>query len=165
MRVTVIDEENLQAFQRLLGSNTGSSSVLEELKSLNPHVDFSRIVPGTVLLIPDALGFHDAESFSVTGDVFAALREQMLASVDEAGTRLRGGYENLLAEHKEVAAVLKSAVVKRAIEADADLKPQIEAAAQIFKHDQQQAKDADKTMQTLREQAEAELALLTKLLG
>lgn len=165
MRVTFIDEKNLQAFTQLLGDKIGSGSALEQLKNLNPHVDFKKIEPGTVLLIPDALGFHDAESFSVTGHAFDALREQMLASVDAAASRLRGGYEALLTEQKEVAVVLKSAAVKRAIKADPDLEPQIEAATQVFKQDQQQARDAEKTMQTLQEQAAAELASLTQLLG
>lgn len=167
MRVIVIDKKtDLRALRsRLLGDKAGSGSALDKLKNLNPHVDFKKIEPGTVLLIPNAPGFRDAESFSVTGDAFDALREQMLASVDDAASRLRGGYEALLTEQKEVAVVLKSAALKRAIKADPDLKPQIEAATQVFKHDQQQARDAEKTMQTLQEQAAAELASLTQLLG
>lgn len=89
MRVTVIDKKNLQVFSKLLGDKIGSGSALERLKNLNPHVDFKKIEPGTVLLIPDAPGFRDAESFSVTGGAFDALREQMLASVDIAASRLR----------------------------------------------------------------------------
>jgi hypothetical protein len=166
MQVIVIDKNNLQAFTQLLGDKIGSGGALEQLKNLNPHVNFKKkIEPGTVLLIPDALGFHDAESFSVTGHAFDALREQMLASVDAAASRLRGGYEALLTEQKEVAVVLKSAAVNRAVKADPDLKPQIEAATQVFKQDQQQAKDAEKTMQTLREQAAVELASLAQLPG
>lgn len=167
MRMIVIDKKtDLRALStRLLGEEAGRSSALDKLKDLNPHVDFKTIEPGTVLLIPDAPGFRDAESSSVTGDAFDALREQMLASVEAATSRLRGGFDALLTEQKEVAAVLKSAAVRRAIEADPDLKPQIEAATQVFKQDQQQARDVEKTLQTLQEQAAAELAALAALLG
>ena len=167
MRVIVTDKKtDLRALSsRLWGDEAGRGSALDKLKNLNPHVDFKKIEPGTVLLIPDAPGFRDTESFSVTAGAFDALREQMLASVNAAASRLRGGYKALMAEQKGVAEVLNSAAVKRAIEADPDLKPQIEAATQVFKQDQQQARDAEKTLQILQEQAAAELASLTKLLG
>jgi hypothetical protein len=165
MQVIVIDKNNLQAFTQLLGDKIDSGRALDQLKNLNPHVDFKKkIEPGAVLLIPDALGFREAESFSVTGHAFEALREQMLASVDAAASRVRGGYEALLTEQKEVAVVLKSAAVKRALEADPDLKLQIEAATQVFKQDQQRAKEAEQTLQTLQ-QAKDELGALAKLLG
>ena len=64
-----------------------------------------------------------------------------------------------------MAVVLKSAALKRALESDPDLKPQIEAANQVLKRDQQAAKDAEKSMQTLQEQAAAELASLMQMLG
>lgn len=164
MQVIVIDKNNLQAFSRLLGDKIGSGSALDQLKNLNPHVDFKKIELGTVLLIPDTPAFHHAESLSVTGGAFDALREQMLASVDAAASRLRGGYEALVTEQKEVAVVLKSAAVKRALEADPDLKLQIEAATQVFKEDQQRAKEAEKTLQILQ-QTKDELDALAKLLG
>jgi len=167
MRMMVIDKKmDLRALgNQLLDDEAGRGSALDKLKNLNPHVDFINIEPGTVLLIPDAAGFRDADSFSVTGDAFDALREQMVAAVDAAASRLRAGFDALLAEQKEVAAVLKSAAARRAIEADPDLKPQIEAAAQVFKQDQQQARDAEKTLQALQEQAAAELESLARLLG
>lgn len=167
MRMIVTDKKtSLRTLGiRLLDDEADRVSALEQLKTVNPHVDFKKIEPGTVLLIPDTPGFRDAESASVTGDAFDALREQIVVSVAAAASRLRGGYEALRAEQKEVAVVLKSAAVKRAIETDADLKPQIDAATQVFKQDQQQARDAEKTMQTLQEQVAEELASLTKLLG
>lgn len=165
MRVTVIDKNNLQAFSQLLGDKVGSGIAFEQLKNLNPHVNFKKIELGTVVLIPDTPGFSTTESSSVTGDAFAELRQQMLASVDLTAARLRGAYAVLLTEQKEVAVALKSAAGKRALEADPDLKAQIETATQVFKQDEQQAKDAEKTIQILQEQAAAELASLAQLLG
>ena len=128
-------------------------------------MDFTNIVAGTVLLMPETPDFNDTASASLAGDAFDPLREQMLASVEVATSRVREGYAALLTEHKEVAVVLKSAALKRALESDPDLKPQIEAANQVLKRDQQAAKDADKTMQTLQAQAAAELASLMQMLG
>lgn len=149
----------------LLGNKASSASAVDQLKSLNPHVDFKKMIkPGTVLLIPDVPGLRGAAGSSVTGDAFAELREQMLASVDAAASRLRGSYEARLNEQKGVVVVLKSAAVKRAIKADPDLKPQIEAATQVFKQDQQQAKAADEALKALQQQTAAELARLAKTL-
>ena len=165
MRVIVVNKENLEAFSKLMGDKIGSGSALEQLKNLNPHVDFKKIEPGTVLLIPDGPRFRNVESVSITGDAFNALSEQMLASVDASASRLRAGFDALLTEQKEVVGVLKTPAVKQAIEADPDLKPQIDAATLVFKQDEQLAKDAEKVMQTLKEQVAAELASLTQLLG
>lgn len=167
MRIIVIKEgTNLQD---LLGDKAGSVSTLDKLKNLNPHVDFSvgfgNIGPGTVLLIPELPGLRIAESSSVTGEAFDALRDQVLASVDAASTRMRSGFDALLTEQKAVAVVLKSAGLRRALEADPKLKPQINAAAQVFKQDQQQAKAADATLKVLQKQATAELDQLAKMLG
>ena len=164
MRVTVINRNNLAAFSQLR-EKIGPGSAIEQLKNLNPHVDFTKIDAGTVLLIPETSDFNDAASASLAGDVFNPLREQMLASVEVATSRVREGYAALLTEQKEVAVVLKSAALKRALESDPDLKPQIEAANQVLKRDQQAAKDAEKTMQTLQEQAAGELASLMQMLG
>jgi vacuolar-type H+-ATPase subunit I/STV1 len=166
MRVTVIGERNFQTLSRLLGDKIGASSVLDQLKDLNPQVDFNKKIQlGTVLLIPDAPIFRDVESASVSGDFFSALREQMLSSVTTAASRMRLSYEALRSEQAEVVAVLKLAAVKRAIEADPGLKQQIATAENVFKDDQQRAKDVEKTMQTLLVQVAAELDALAKLLA
>ena len=164
MRVTIINSNTLAAFSQWR-EKIGPGSVLEQMKNLNPHVDFTNIVAGTVLLMPETSDFKDMASASLAGDAFDPLREQMLASVEMATSRVREGYAALLTEHKEVAVVLKSAALKRALESDPDLKPQIEAANQVLKRDQQAAKDAEKSMQTLQEQAAAELASLMQMLG
>lgn len=165
MRVIVVNEENLEAFSKLLGDKIGSGSALEQLKNLNPHVDLKKIEPGTVLLIPDGPRFPNVESVSVTGDAFDALREQVLASVDDAASRLKGGYELLWKEREKVVKTLQSEPVQKAGNADPDLESQIAAANLVFKQDKELAKDAEKVMTTLKEQVAAELASLAQLLG
>ena len=167
MRMIVIDQaSDLQALTtRLFGANGDPGGAVDKLTRLNPHVNFKKIVAGTVLLIPEDAGLQAGQTASVTGDAFAALREQMLASLDAASSRVRDGYDARLAEQKDVASVLSSAAMKRAIEIDTALKPQVDAAAQVFKDDQQQAKLANDTLKAFQQQAGAELDRIAKMLG
>jgi hypothetical protein len=165
MRVTLIDKSNAKAFSQMLKGRAATGSALEQLKNLNPHIDFKNIKPGSVVLLPEAPAFDDAESSPVSGGALAALRERLQASIDATLSRVRENNEALLAEQKEVTSLFRLAAVKRALEADAELQPQIELAQRVFKEDQQQARDVDKTMQALQEQATAELDALAELLA
>ena len=167
MRMIVIDEAtDLPALSaRLFGADGHADGAIDKLTQLNPHIDFKKIAAGTVLLIPEDAGLRPGQTVSVTGDAFAVLREQMLASLDAASTRVRDGYDARLAEQKDLASALSSAAMKRAIEIDADLKPQVDAALQTFKDDQQQAKLANDTLKAFQQQAGAELDRIAKMLG
>ena len=166
MRMIIIKQAtDLQALStRLLTAGAGKEGALLSLQRLNPHVDFNRLDAGTVLLVPDQPGVKTGESTSIGGDAFDAFQEQVRASVDEAVARVRNGYAGLTAQHTEVAAVLKGAALKRALEADPDIKGELERAAQVFKRDQQQAKEAMAQLQALQAQASEELARLAKRL-
>ena len=167
MRTIVLDKatsvEELRA--RLLGEKPFPDGALEKLKGLNPHLAFKRIPAGSVLLLPDLPGLRKDEGSSVTADPFDGLEETLLAAVDAAATRAREGARALLAEQKEVTSVIKSAAFRRAVEADPALGEQVEAAAQTFKQDQEDAKANAETLKALRQETAAELAALAKLLG
>lgn len=149
---------------RLLAGGTGNEGALQSLQRLNPHVDFRAIEAGTVLLVPDLPGLRAGESTSISGEAFAAFQQQVSGAVEAAVARVRSGYEALAAQRQDVTAVLKSAAVRRVIEADPDLKSQLDAATQVFKQDQQRAKDAETTLQALQ-QAKDEMQALAKLLA
>lgn len=167
MRMIVIKQAtDLQGLSaRLLGQGAGSSTALDALKNLNPHVDFRKIEPGTMLLVPDLPGLHEGEASSVSGDAFEALRVQVLASLDAASARVRSGHEALAAQRSEVAAALRTPGFKRALDTDQQLKAQLDAASEVFKADQAQAKASEETLKALAQQAGAELAALAKVLG
>ncbi len=167
MRTFITDKEiDLPSLgRRLAGGVELRAGVLDRLAALNPHIDVRRIEAGTVLFIPDDAGFADSESASVSGEAFGRLREELLESIDAASARALTAHEALLGEGKEVAGLLKSAVLNRAAEADPELKAQVDEAVATFKSDQQQAKEAARTLSTLQEQAVAELGLLARLLG
>ncbi|MEO8069882.1 MAG: hypothetical protein ABI652_00645 [Acidobacteriota bacterium] len=172
MRTAVVDKNNLQALTKILagttstgtGATDGAVSALDQLKRLNPHTDVTRIEVGTVLLLPDTPAFAGADGLSVTGDPFSELTDHILSSVEVVSARVRAGHEALAVEQKEVAAVLKLAAVKRALEADPDLKAQIELANQAYKQDQQRAADSEKALRVLQ-LAKNELGELGKVIG
>lgn len=165
MRVKVINSRaDLQAIGTRLGAERAART-LEEIERLNPHIDFRKIERGTVLLVPDLAAEGDDEERSVQGDAFTELRSQVTAALTASGARVRRGHEALADEAKEVAAAFKSAPLKRAMEADPELKAQVDAATAAFKEDAAAAKTADQTLKALQEEVGKELESLAKLLG
>ena len=149
----------------LLGGTGGKEAGLQQLQRLNPHVDIQNIAPGTVLLVPDRAGLAAGGGSSVSGQAFEGLRTQVLASTAAAAPRVRQGFDALASDRTDVTAVLKTAAVRRVVDGNPDLKPQLDAAAQVFKQDQQRAKDADRALKVMQDGALAELDALAKRLS
>jgi hypothetical protein len=173
MRVIVI---NSRADAQTVASRLARERVgrpADEIEKLNPHVDFTRIDPGTVILVPDRIspaGTGETEDDndkdrSIQGRAFDDLREQATSALEGGGARVRRGYDALANESKEVTALFKSAQVKRAMESDQELKAQVEAAAAVFKQDAADAKTAEQTLKSMKELMDKELEGLSKLLG
>jgi hypothetical protein len=140
----------------------------EAIEKLNPHVDFSRVEPGTVILVPDppsAAAGQDTRDRSIQGKAFDDLRDLVGDGFETSSARVRRGYDELAAEAKDITAALKSAPIKRATEADPELKQQVEAAAAVFKQDTADAKAADQTLKSIKQKMDEELDALSKLLG
>lgn len=149
--------------KRVLGDPSGSG--LEALKQLNPHLEGDSVVAGTLLLVPEMAGLRAGESTSIGGEAFDDFAEQVLAALDATVARVRATHLARRAEQKELGALLESAPLKRAFEADPELRAQAAAAVQVFKQDQGQSKEAEETMAALKAMADTELAALGKLLG
>ncbi len=165
MRVLVVNSRSdVEALGLRLGRER-SARTLDEIERLNPHVDFKKIERGTVLLVPDLPSDREGESRSIQGQAFEDLRDQVTEALEASSARVRRGYEALDDEAKEVTGVLKSAPLKRAMEADQELKQQVEAAAAVFKQDAAEAKAAEQTLKAMRDQVGQELNALAKLLG
>lgn len=167
MRMTVINQNTdlTTLGVRLFSTDTARESTLAGLQRLNPHVDFTRIEPGTVILVPDQAGLRDGESASVGGTAYDAFAAQALSSVEDSAARVRAGHTNRLAQQKELATLLKSPSLRRLLESDPDLKNELDAVQQLFKDDQQAAKDADAMLKLLQEQLALELAGLGELIS
>lgn len=157
MRMLVLKQgQDLQT----LTSRLGGAVALNRLKQLNPHLDLDRLEPGTVLLVPE--GVDDADS--VAGAVFDGLASDVKAGLKAAKTRVQGTSAKNEALRKDVAAILKSAAFKRALEGDDDLKKQAGATEKRFQADTAAGKRTDESLLALDKLMNEELAVLGKLL-
>jgi hypothetical protein len=167
MRLIVIKSRaDLQELRTRLGrAERGSGRTFEDIEKLNPHLDFKKIEPGTVVLVPDVPDTREPERGSIQGQPFDELRDDVMAALRATGARVRAGYQGLGEQAKEVSAVFKTAAFKRAVEADPALQPQVDAAAAVFKRDTAQAKAAEEMLKMMERQATEDLEALAKLLG
>jgi hypothetical protein len=170
MRLFVIKQESdLQALSATLlaanASATRADAAMASLQALNPHVDIARLKPGTVLLVPNEPGFKPSASDSVPAATLDDFRSLVQASLGDAAKRLRSATAARSDDRSAVAAALKSAVVKKATDGDADLAAQLAEASRTLKTDQDADEQAQLALDTSTKAALAELAALGKLLG
>jgi hypothetical protein len=167
--VVIKQNTNLQALgTRLLSSSLAGGQTdpaLAALQALNPHVDLNKVTAGTVLLVPDTPNFDASASDPVSGDVIDDFRAMVSEGLAAAATRLKVANEARSVQRADVTAVLKLAAVKKAIEANADLKAEVEEGLKASKDDAQQATEAEKILESATKGALAELTSLANLLG
>lgn len=136
---------------------------LASLQRLNPHIaDLDRIPAGTVLLVPDTPNVRAATS-SIAGQAFSEFAEQARQAGASTAQRVNASYSALAEQQKEVAAALKSAAVRKQVDADADLQKLVTDSDAVFKADQQSAKAAQQTLESLQKGVVDELAVLAKM--
>jgi hypothetical protein len=167
MRTVLVDEaSDLEGLKtRLVGSRTLSAANLEKIKRLNPHVDLERIPAGTVLLIPELPGLRARVSSPTAGDALTSLADSLLAAVDAARERVTRGFADLEAEGHEVTAAMRSPAFRRALDADPELRAQVEAAAEVSRRDRERASAVEEILGALKDEAHGELDAVAKLLG
>jgi hypothetical protein len=168
MRVFVIKEETdlagLSAKLVRAGiDGSGASAATDRLKALNPHVDFTRLTPGTVLLVPDSAELKQGASTSLGSATFEAFVKEMNAGLSNSSAQIKQGLERFSADRNAVTAVLKTAAVKRLIKSDPVLSKQLEAVDAQFKDGEKKMLAAQKLMETTQKQAHEELAGLARL--
>ena len=145
------------------GEGEGPTARLAALQRLNPHIaDLARIPAGTVVLIADAANARGATR-SVAGPGFEAFAEQLRQAAAASSQRVNTSYGALAEAQKEVAGILKSAAIRKQVDADADLQRQVKEAELVLKADQQNTKAAQQTLAALQADIGQELAVLAKL--
>ena len=172
MRLIVIEQESdLKALSaRLLkkpagrkaGAHEISQATLDQVKMLNPHVDFQRLEAGTVLLLPDSPELNDKESQPLAGDSFEDFVAHTSEGFKAVAQRMTISAKALDADRAAVNATLK--IVKRQIDSDPLLQNQVEEANREFTDAQMQAKDAASQVETMQKEMDAELKALRKML-
>jgi len=116
-KMNVADLRTLLLSARL--AKSGSDAAIEALRTLNPHVaDLDSIPAGTALLVPEGPGFKVSATASTIGDVLDGFRELLAKSTDAATQNTKRGNDARGSERDAVAAAMRTAAVKRAIDAD-----------------------------------------------
>lgn len=170
MRVILLKQaSDLQALTtRLIGRRPAgsSSATLDHLKALNPHVDFNRIEPGTVLLLPDTpdIRADDKDSHSPDGDAFDDLVRHVDNGFQAVAARVAKAGDDLSADHGAIAAAAKTAAFKRLVNSDPLLKKQLDEAGEASNTELKKVQEAAKQVEALRKAAGEELAALRQLL-
>lgn len=171
MRVLLLKQaSDLQALTaRLVGRGLAgsSSATLERLKALNPHVDFNRIGPGTVLLLPDTpdMEADDKDIRSPAGEAFDDVVRHVQDGFQAAAARAARAGDDLAADRSAIAAAAKTAAFRRLVESDPLLKKQLDAAGEASDAELKKIRGAAKQVEVMAKAAVDELAALRRLLG
>lgn len=164
MRIFVVKKDsNLKA---LFGA--APAARLEQLQRFNPHLDFKKITPGAVIVVPDeardiefpggdakAIDAEAMESFiGFTKDALAATAKR----VQQAAERAKG-------EEAALMSALKSKAAQAAFDKDPELKVQAEEVVKSAKEASRDSAADVKNVEAMLKVAQAELVELAKRLG
>ena len=141
-----------------------SQATLDQVKLLNPHVDFQRIDAGTVLLLPDTPELKDTDSQSLAGNAFEDFVTQSNEGFKAVADRISNSADALAADQAAVKAVLKTKAVQGQIQNDSLLKKQLDEANSEFTDAQKKAQVAARQVETMQKDMSAELAALREML-
>lgn len=167
MRTLLIqDTTDLPSLMRRLGAGGGKAdTVTAALKRLNPHLNLDRLMPGTLLLVPDDPSLDLAATHGVGGAQVNALVAELKTAVDAAVAAALKGLGARATERQEVTEALKAPAIKRAIDADADLKARAASVAAELKKEVAADKEAEKSLKQLQTSALGDIETLAKVWG
>lgn len=168
MRVIHLQQAtDLQALtKRLIGNQPGSAITIEQLKALNPHVDFNQLAAGTVLLVPDTPGsqFDDKDIHAIGEDAFEDLARHLEEGFKLISTRIARAADALTADRAAMTSAAKSKPVKALLDQDPQFKEQLQETDKTLNTDLEQARQAAEQVQTMWKDTSKELAALRQLL-
>jgi len=153
--------KNTDSVKQLLKG--ADAAALRRVQALNPHLDITRAKAGSVLLLPDSPAFSAGDQASVSADAWQGLASDATAGLKARSEELKATLAQRETERKEVVAALKSAAVKRQLDADAGLRKQADTAEAQFKADQKAASDTARQLETMSEALAGELSALGAL--
>jgi hypothetical protein len=157
--------KNADSLAKLLkaGGAAQAGATMEKLQQLNPHANLSELKAGTVLLMPDLPQLKAGDTQAVAAESFDAFASDATNGLKLSGERARDGVAKRDAVRKEVSAALKSAAVKRVLDADPALRQQADAAEARFKVEQKEATETLAQLDSMNAALADELGQLAKL--
>jgi len=170
MRVlTIRHDTDLEGLKNLLLdarlSSTRASATLDVLQATNPHIDLKDLPAGTVLFVPETSGFKASASVSVQRDALRDFEQLLRDALGKAADKLKAGNAARASERDAVAAVIKTAAVRRILGSDAELRKQVTEETKAFEEDQKQADQAEQAVAAASRAVLAKLSELSKLFG
>ncbi len=140
---------------------------LQRLQALNPHLDFSQLAPGSVVLVPgdgNALGAAASQAPPAAGQALADFMTLAADGIKAAQQALRDAAAARQADDAAVATALASETVRALLARDAELQAQASAAVAGAQQDAKAAAADLKTLAVLAKAVPQELAALGRLL-
>jgi hypothetical protein len=163
--VTNTSHANVQALQADLLKADTSGATLAKLQRLNPHVDFTRITPGTVLLLPDDPALPPDAGFAADADAFESLSTDLTRALEASQGQIKSRLAQNTANQKTLATALKVRTIAAQIAADPDLTAQVRAANDRSAEVARKGAADQKLLDDARRDLAADLAALSRLLG
>lgn len=140
---------------------------LQQLQRLNPHLDFQRIKPGAMIILPDAaaeIGFPGGSLKSIGAEAMESFGKFASEAMKTTSKGLKQAAERAKTEEAALASALRAREVSDALAKDPALKAQAEEASSQAKADVQATAAEIKAFDKLSKAAAAELAVLEKRL-
>ncbi len=141
---------------------------VQQLQRFNPHVDFTKLAPGAVLVIPDELRdieFPAGDAESIGPEALASFTAVAKDAMQASAKRLREAAERAKTEEGALAAAVGSQGVNDAVGRDPGLKEAIGSALKKSQEDARTAAEGIKAFDALSKAALNELQALGKQLS
>ena len=136
----------------------------DRLKAANPHVDFSHVEAGAVLLIPDSDDPHEADAPTIGQAGLENFEREFVAAFRATSERIRNDTSRRNEADKEADKLLRSASIRKLGESDPPLRERlIEAAAQLHSR-ARDSKDVATRLDSLKGGLMEEIGKLQRLL-
>jgi hypothetical protein len=167
MRILVTNAQQVTkaALQQTVLKGNTSVAAFAKLQKLNPHIDFDRITPGTVLLLPDDPEVDSAAGFSASGDAFQSLSDDLVRALDVTHSQIKTRLAQNVADSKTLATALKVRTIAAQIAADPELTAQVRAATTRSADVARQGAADQKALDDAKRDMAADLAALRQLLS
>jgi len=163
MRIFVVkSEKNMAGLRTSLARGDAAKSAVKaaeaRLRAANPHVDFDRLKPGDVLVVPEAAGFTSARATSFTGTLLESSVEQARAGLQQLKRRVGAGEQAADRRREAIVRSLKSKAVKLAADRDEPFRKDVERLREAVSQDEKDAAARQRSLREVFDQVEADLA-------
>jgi len=170
MRILVVkSEKNLGAVVSRVTMANASAEVTARaeaaFRAVNPGVDFNRLKPGDVLMVPDTQDIGPGQGDTISGAVLSPVVENAKATLAQLKNRLTSAESDAGTERDTLARLLKSKGLQTAMSQDQSLKEDVRAVQSALAQEIKDAADRKKVLTTVFDQVAADLDHMRQRFG